>query len=595
MTIVTRKTSVITCLAGIVISSLASAEIAGLRDYANHQIVHVKVHTQAQLEELQASGAEVLNCAFGAGPVDVLVDETSLEVIRSLRLPHQVVLDDVNTWVDRQHEAARSVVAGGDPFADFFLAYHEYGDAETVGSIIWYLNELADRYPTLASIIEIGTTLEGRTIWGLRVTNDAIIDKPAVVYFGAEHAREWITTAVPPYIATYLLENYANDAAVRDLVDNVEFFLIPVMNVDGYVYSWTSDRFWRKNRRPNGGTSYGVDLNRNWGKGWGGPGSSSSSSSNTYRGPAPFSEPETQAMRDFFLAHPNIRAQIDFHNYSQLILWPNAFSDDLSPDHDLLEQIGLEMRALIYDVHNKIYGAGPTWDTLYAASGVSFDWTYYELGILSMTIECRDQGFHGFLLPAEQIIPQCEELMPAVLAYSNSDWVRAPAPPPIVSAAGSRYLSIQAQDHPADVAFRITAPDHPCLLHHATDAGYLVSTATFAPSDAWGTLSLGDAEIIPQTTYRVQAVYDGIGPSYPVEVTTGILGDVHSRFGEVDFADIIAMTRVYLGAPNSPPWEWCDLLPSVPDGIVDFQDLQRAVDSFQGVPSWLTVPCPAPE
>jgi len=568
----------------------ARGEQATAMDYSDRVVVRAKVADQAQIEALENHGAIILNCAPGPGSLDVLVNTEQRALIQRMRIPFTVVHDDVNGWIQR--ERAVAAVAGGDPFSNYFLSYHEYGDFATEGTILWYMNELVSRYPTLASLVEIGQTLEGRTIWGLRITNDAITDKPAVVYFSAEHAREWITTMVTPYYATYLLEHYANDTAVRDLVDNVEFFIIPVFNVDGYIYSWTTDRFWRKNLRGTGGFVYGVDLNRNWGTGWGGPGSNDNVTSGTYRGPEAFSEPETQALRDFFENHTNIRAQLDIHNYSQLILWSNAGKSALSPDEALLDQIGTEMRSLIYDVHGKIYQAGATWDTLYPASGVSFDWTYHDLGILSMTIECRDKGFYGFVLPADQIVPQCEELLPALSYYANTPWVRSELPQPVVAAAGSRYLSIEPGDYPVDVAFRVTSPDLPCLLQHASAPGYLAVSATSLPGATWGTVAVGDAEILPETTYRVQAVYDGIGPTRPVAVTTGLLGDVRTPYGRVDFNDISDIVSLFLGDSTTPPLEWCDLMPSTPDRIVDFADIDRAVLTFRGARSTLPSPCP---
>lgn len=586
-----RRLTGLLALAAFAFIPAAYADRPTMRDYSGESIVRAKVGDRAQIQTLEDNGIEILNCAHGPGPLDLLIHDDQLPLLQRLGIPFKVLQDDVNAWVAQ--ERAAPVVAGGDPFADFFLSYHEYGDFDTEGTILWYLAELVERYPDFASLIEIGQTLEGRTIWGLRIANDVVAgEKPGVVFFSAEHAREWVTTMVPPYLANYLLESYPNSAEVRDLVDNLEIFLIPVFNVDGYIYSWTTDRFWRKNRRHHGGTVYGVDLNRNWGKGWGGPGASGLASSATYRGAEPFSEPETQVLRDFFLAHPNIRAQLDIHSYSQLILWSNAFSSTLSPEEAILDQIGSDMRALIHGVHSKNYIAGPTYDTLYPASGVSFDWTYYELGILSMTIECRDQGFYGFDLPESQIIPQCEELLPALLYYANTPWVRDGAPLPAVAAAGSRYLSIEAQDYPADVAFRVTSPDHPCLFEHASFAGYLGTTTTFLPGTTWGTVFVGDAEILPGSTYHVQAVYDGIGPTRPVAVTTGMFADVHESFGAVNFRDLTEFVAAFRGDPISIPYESCDIVPAIPDGVVSFSDITAAVDAFKGVPHPIPAPCP---
>ena len=401
------------------------------RRFDGYKIIRVEVSSQNELEALEQEVTTLLNCVHGVGLMDALVSPDQFDAVAALRLPTQVVQDDVQAMVER--ERAASSVAAADPFADFFQAYHPYGSFDKSGTapsgtILWYMNELVTRYPTLASFVDIGTTIEDRTIWGLRISNDAIVDKPAVLYFGGEHAREWIGTTVPTYFATYLLENYGADPTATDLVDNVEFFLIPVFNVDGYIFSWasTSNRFWRKNRRYNVDGTYGVDLNRNWAEGWGGQGSSGSSTSEVYRGPSAFSEPETQALRDFFLDHPNVRAQLDIHAYGEDVLWPYGYTSVPPADQKTYTQIGQAMRSLIFDVHGIDYdGIGSIFTALYAASGVSLDWTYAELDILSFSFECRDQGFYGFNLPTHQIIPNNEELLPAIVHLTNSDWVRA--------------------------------------------------------------------------------------------------------------------------------------------------------------------------
>jgi murein tripeptide amidase MpaA len=393
-----------------------------LKRFDGYQIVRVEVNTQAELAALEQLGVEILNCTPGIGPMDVLVSADQLAAVRGVARIERVLQDDVQGMVDR--ERAPLAVAAVDPFADFFLSYHPY---EGIGGIVWYMNELVTRYPTLASMVNVGTTLEGRTIWGVRITSNAVVTKPAAVYFGCEHAREWITGTVPPYMANYFLENYGVDPQITDLVDHVEFFLIPVFNVDGYIYSWTTDRLWRKNRRNNGGGVLdGVDINRNWGEGWGGPGSSGTMSDPTYRGTAPFSEPETRALRDFFIAHPNVRVQLDVHSYSQLILWPYGYTQALSPDQAVYQDIGSAMKSLIYGVHGVNYNIGPLYTAIYPAAGVSVDWTYAQRGILSYSYEVRDTGFYGFILPADQIIANNEELLPATLHMTNSDWVRSP-------------------------------------------------------------------------------------------------------------------------------------------------------------------------
>ena len=575
------------------IGSAVPAQAEDPQHFDGYKIVHVVLQEQAELDALESMGENILNCASGIGPLDLLVSPAELRDVERRGIPYGVKNENVRAFVERERLPASNAVAGGDPFSDFFLAYHPYGDAATVDSIVWYMNELMVRYPGLVSMVSMGTTVEGRTIWGLLVTNQATTNKPGVLYFGCEHAREWITTTIVPFFATHLLENYGTDAAITDLVDNVEFYLVPVFNVDGYVYTWssTSNRFWRKNRRHNGGTSYGVDLNRNWGQGWGGEGSSGASTSDIYRGPVPFSEVETQAFRNFFLSHSNVRAQADIHSYSQLILWPYGHQESLPPDQSPFADVGFGMQDDILNVHSRYYDAGPTYTTIYPASGVSVDWTYMQRDVLSFAFECRDTGAFGFDLPANQIIPNGEEMVPALLRLSNSEWVRS-APKPTVVVEGSRYLSVDPAGVVSNVAIRVTSPDYPCMDKFATSSGLLEDAPELQTATAWGTRRIADGPLVPLKRYDVSIVYEDGHSSDPVPITMGRFADVRSPYGLVNFQDISAMVARFQGVATAPSVQLCDLSPETPDGIVTFTDIMRAVDVFMSRPYPFAVPCP---
>ncbi len=408
-------------LAALVVTSAAAAP----RPYEGPRQARVVASSSTDIQAIEEAGGIILNCIPAPGALDVVASPEQLARIAQLGLSCSVVHENVQELIDREREAGPRA----DSFDDFFLAYHPYDAGEV--NIIWYMDELVTRYPGLVSRISIGTTLENRTIWGLRIANDTVPGmKPGVLYFSCAHAREWITTTVPTYFAAYLLGNYGSNPLITDMVDHTEIFLVPVSNVDGYIYTWTSERLWRKNRRLNANGSYGVDINRNWGEAWGidNDGSSPYPSSGTYRGTGPFSEPETHALRDFFLNHANIRAQLDIHSYSQYILWPWGYTPDLCPDNAMYEDIGLAMRSLILAVHGKAYTAGPTYTTIYAVNGDSLDWTYAQRGILSYSFELRPaagQSVPGFELPPDQIIPNNEEILPALVHLTSVPQVRS--------------------------------------------------------------------------------------------------------------------------------------------------------------------------
>jgi len=239
-----------------------------------------------------------------------------------------------------------------------------------------------------------------------------------------QHSREWISPMTVMYVVTELVTKYGSDGNVTKYLDELEFIVIPVINPDGYAFSWSTTRLWRKNRRNNGG-SFGVDLNRNWDSDWGGSGSSGVPSSDTYRGPTVFSEPESKAVRDYVETQTRIKAAIDFHAYSQLVLRPYGYTYKIAPDEAQLKILGDAMRDAIFSVHGIRYSS-IMGSELYLAAGAADDWGYMKGedppskdGYFSYTIELRDTGRYGFILPPAQIIPTGEENFEAVKALAE--------------------------------------------------------------------------------------------------------------------------------------------------------------------------------
>jgi len=306
--------------------------------------------------------------------------------------------------------------------------YHSYSEIKDE------LQQLALAYPQIAKVYDIGDSWEktqgiaDRDIWAIKISDNVAQeeDEPEVLFIGCHHAREWISVEVPFYLATYLVENYDTDPLIRSYVDNGEIWIVPMVNPDGHQYSIDVDRLWRKNRRNNGWGSYGVDLNRNYSYMWGGPGSSSNPWSEIYRGPTPFSEPETRAIRDLAWSH-EFQAIMTYHSYGQLILYPWGYTYDPPPDEQLLSDLSLDMANLIQEVHGEVYTPMQASD-LYLTSGTTDDWSYGELGIFGFTIELRPIGFlPGFILPEDEIIPTWEENKPSALYLIN--WTQLPLPP----------------------------------------------------------------------------------------------------------------------------------------------------------------------
>ena len=214
------------------------------------------------------------------------------------------------------------------------------------------------------------------------------------------------------------MTKYGSDDEITSLVNNAEFIFIPIVNPDGYEYTWKTDRMWRKNRRSNG-SSYGVDLNRNFDAQWGGVGSSPTPSSDTYRGPSAESEPETKAIADYYTSLTTIVGAIDMHSYSQYVLRPYTHVNTAPKDESLMKQVTDEMVTIIKSVHGETYVAGRWYSTLYASSGVAQDY-FYSKGAYGITIELRPKtSIPGFILPPDEIIPTGEEITPAVVHFAK--------------------------------------------------------------------------------------------------------------------------------------------------------------------------------
>jgi len=243
--------------------------------------------------------------------------------------------------------------------------------------------------------------------------------KKSVWFSALQHSREWVSPTTNLYILTTLLEQYrANNARVRRIFGALNFHFLPVINPDGYEFSHTNQRLWRKNRRNNTPhNSFGVDLNRNWPFAWGGQGSSSDPGSDVYHGRSPASEPEVQNIIRYF-NEQRISAAIDFHSYSQLLLRPWQHTTASCPDEAGLSALGAKMATAIQQNGGKVY-RNIRGSQLYVHSGGMVDFFYGTKKIWGYTFELRPgQGEPGgFILPPQFIVPTGIENYHAILDF----------------------------------------------------------------------------------------------------------------------------------------------------------------------------------
>lgn len=309
------------------------------------------------------------------------------------------------------------------PTAD--SAFHNYNEMKSS------LEELVATNANVARLITIGKSLEGRELYGVRLSANPQLDSlPTTIFMGCHHAREHLSVEVPLMLAKHLASQYGRDERITRLLETREVWIVPMINPDGAEYDIAARhnhgpsrgyKYWRKNRRKNADGTFGVDLNRNYGgPNWGGEGSSASTSSDIYHGPSEFSEPETQAVRDFVRSRSKATTLLTYHTFSELILWPWGYTNaaiENSLDRQVFETMGKTMAKWNRYTPQKS-------SQLYLTSGDTTDWAYDELKLFAFTFELSPSSMFegGFYPGAKAIEPTFRaNLEPALYLIENSD------------------------------------------------------------------------------------------------------------------------------------------------------------------------------
>lgn len=389
---------------------------------ADAALVTVPYKGPRQIQDLEAHGARVV--AFTREGVDIEAEGAALAYV--LSRPYPV----------RQVAEIQGPLASPEEIDANLGLYHTYDETELA------LGAMVSTYPALADTIRIGRAYGPtfRNVTAIKISDNVATDEdePEVLYMGNHHARELMSVEIPLKFAQYLLDNYGTDATVTNYVDTREIYFIPVVNPDGLAYvqanhTGPSNNWWRKNRRNNGNGTFGVDLNRNYGYQWGydNIGSSGNTSSATYRGPSAFSEPETQALRDF-CEEREFTCWLSYHSYGELLLYPWGYISAFTPDQKVFAAFGAALATgTNYAVGNPALG------TIYLTNGDSDDYAYGEImaknKIFGFTPEVNSNAQGGFA-PAESMIQPTFDLLLnmnlTLLEYGDNPYrVLGPYPP----------------------------------------------------------------------------------------------------------------------------------------------------------------------
>lgn len=487
--------------------------------------VRIMMESNSQMKKLWENGVHIDHYSgnFSTG-IELVLSSEELTNLTSAGIPFQVEAADL-----KAEHAARAPSSPQDMAASRRLQetdgvegfdFGSMGGFYTFDEVVEQLDSMTLLYPHLITTrSSLGVSHQGRDIWMVKISDNPGVDESstekAVYYDALHHAREPESMAATLYYMFWLLENYGSDPVATYVVDSRELFFVPVVNPDGYVYNEQTDPngggFWRKNRRPNGGNCFGVDLNRNYSFGYGNNnGSSSDPCSETYRGPAAFSEPETQAIRDL-LANINPVIAFSTHTYAERFLNPYGYIAE-APEYDVYSEFASDFvsgSSYLYGITSEMLG--------YFSSGTTRDYLHSE-GTYAWTPEL---GADGFWPPQSSIIPIASENLPRFIYLA---WV-----------AGA-YASIQSVEPMGQViagaGFELVASiKNKGLTQDATNVVVTASTSYPHISSVVGEVGYGaigprsiisnegtpfrfevtpSAEFLDEVSFIVQVMQDGV-------------------------------------------------------------------------------------
>src|SRR5690606_1186448 len=401
----------------------------------NYKQVKIYLQDKESVTQLLNMGLEFDHLEFTKdNAIIVFISDDEFQILQSSGFRYEVIIND---WFDHynkrkpltEEEKKIFLNESKNKYNVSGFGFGSMGGFYTLDEMIAELDSMKMLYPNLITIKEsIGNTIQNRPIYMVKISDNPDLneDEPRVLYTAMHHAREPQSMMTLIYFMYYLLENYNSDPSVKYLVDNRELYFIPIVNPDGYEYNRQTNPggggMWRKNRR-NNGSSYGVDLNRNYGPMayWNAPGggSSTSPSSDTYRGTAPFSEPEISSIKDF-LAGKNFKNALNCHTYGNWLIFPYGALGTETPDSLIFRQFASDMT--FYNGY--VYGTDLQ-TVNYSTRGNSDDYAYDGDTVLNggkifaMTPEIGGSS-DGFWPNQNRIFPLAQENLKPNLYYA---WV----------------------------------------------------------------------------------------------------------------------------------------------------------------------------
>ncbi|KAM4618346.1 carboxypeptidase A5 [Polymixia lowei] len=412
---------------GLLVFVALFVAVFGKETFEGDQVLRIQAKDELQLslvrdlEEMEQLQLDFWrDAADVATPVDIRVPFHSLQAVKAYLetqdIHYSIMIKDLQAVLDEEQDQMRSAARSAEPRnTDNF----DYANYHSISEIYRFQDMLVAENPSLVSKIVIGQSYERRPLNVLKFSTGGS-NRPAIWIDTGIHSREWVTQASGTWFAKKIVTDYGRDPALTAILNKMDIFLEIVTNPDGFSYTHTTNRMWRKTRKPNPGSScVGVDPNRNWDAGFGGPGASGNPCSETYYGPNAHSESEVKSIVDFVKSHRNIKSFISIHAYSQMLLYPYGYTRTPVKDQSELHSLAQKAVRDLSSLYGTRYRYGSIINTIYQASGGTIDWTYNQGIKYSYTFELRDTGRYGFILPANQILPTARETWLALMAIMD--------------------------------------------------------------------------------------------------------------------------------------------------------------------------------